>query len=275
VKPLKNSLLLALVFGLTSTHVATDAASQGQHRIILCAYVTTKAPGKLDVYISGISKKLDARAVEALAKIDDTGHRLLALRGYLRSERSLASKWSWSADQIELYKQSAEYRDAIAEVDNVRKKFETLNPGYTLHVNTEVRSLEAQIKSWNEAKSVKVAAEDLVTAAGMEISNSVYKDLPDQPSLMRFERFLKNHSVVSTPTVAVPGLSPHGQLRAFDFQIKQGDKIIAGTNTAMIKDVWDGQGWTEKLRTAVTAASRKFIGPLASPREPWHYTYSP
>jgi hypothetical protein len=25
----------------------------------------------------------------------------------------------------------------------------------------------------------------------------------------------------------------------------------------------------------VRAASRKFIVPLAAPREPWHYTYSP
>jgi hypothetical protein len=263
-------LLLTLVFCLTSTHVPTKGASQAQHRIIV-----TKAADKLNGYISGISKKLDPRVAEALAKIDDTGRRLLALRGYLRSEGSLPSKWSWSADQIERYKQSKEYREAIAEVEKVRKKFETLNPGYTLHVNTEVRSLETQIKSWNETKSVQVAAQDLVTAANMEISKPVYKDLPDQPGLIRFELFIKNYRVPSTPTVAVPGLSPHGQLRAFDFQIKQGDKIIAATNTAMIEDVWDGQGWTEKLQTAIKAASTKFIGPLTSPREPWHYTYNP
>ena len=134
-------MLLALVVCLTTTHVLTNGASQGQQRIILCAYLTTNAPDKLNEYISAISKKLDARAIAALAKIDDTGRRLLALRGYLRSERSLPSKWSWSADQIERYKQSKEYREAIAEVEKVRKKFE-LNPGYTLHVNTEVRSLE-------------------------------------------------------------------------------------------------------------------------------------
>ena len=75
----------------------------------------------------------------------------------------------------------------------------------------------------------------------MEISKPVYKDLPDQPSLMRFELFLKNHRVVSTPTVAVPGLSPHGQLRALYFQIKQRDKIIAGTHTEIIKDVGTGK----------------------------------
>ena len=29
------------------------------------------------------------------------------------------------------------------------------------------------------------------------------------------------------------------------------------------------------LDAAVRAASQRFVGPLASPREPWHYTYSP
>jgi hypothetical protein len=227
------------------------------------------------VYISAASKKLDVRASEALTKIDDSGRQLLALRAYLRSGHSLTSKWSWSADQIELYKRSNEYKDAIAEVEKVRRKFETLNPGYSLYVNTQVRSLEAQINSWNQTMSVKVAAEELATAVSMEIARPVYKDRPDQSSLTRFENFLKNQRTVTTPTVAAPGLSPHGQLRAFDFQVKKGDKIIAGTNTALIGSVWDGQSWTEKLRSAVMAASRKFVGPLASPREPWHYTYNP
>jgi len=271
----RNPMLATLVLLITTTHVVDKAPSQGRYQISLRTYETSEAADKLDVYITGLSEKLDARAIAALVKIDDPARRLLAIRGYLRSERSLASKWSWSTDQIELYKKSTEYRMAIAEVENVRKKFETLNPGYTLHVNTQVRSLEAQIKLWNETTSVKMAADQLVSAARQEISNSAYKDFPDRPSLMRFERFLKDHTVVSTPTVAVPGLSPHGQLRAFDFQIKQGDKIVAGTNTATIGDVWDRQGWTEKLRTAVTVASKKFNGPLASPREPWHYSYTP
>ena len=271
----RNPLLATLVLFITTAQLADNAASQGRHRIVLRTYETTTAADKLAVYITGVSEKLDARAIAALAKIDDSARRLLAVRGYLRSERTLVSKWSWSAAQIELYKKSTEYGMAIAEVEKVRQKFETLNPGYTLHVNTQVRSLEAQIKLWNETTSVKIAAAELFSAARQEISNSIYKDLPDQPSLMRFERFLKDHTVVSTPTVAVPGLSQHGQLRAFDFQIKQGDKIVAGTNTATIEDVWDRQGWTEKLRAAVTVASRKFSGPLTSPREPWHYSYNP
>ena len=271
---MKIAFIRAVIFCVVVNCVPT-AASEPQHQRSLFANVSTQANETVQAYIAGVSKRLDARAVDALRRINDTGRRLLALRGYLRSESSIASKWSWSMEEIERYKTTNEFRNALSEVENVRKKFETLNPGYSLHVNTDVRSLEAQLKNWNETKSVQVAAEDLLGAAGREISRPPYKTVPDQKSLASFERFLKNYKVISTPTVAVPGLSPHGQLRAFDFQIKQGDKIIAGTNVAVIKDVWDGQGWTEKLRVAVTVASRKLTGPLASPREPWHYTYTP
>ena len=272
---MKIVFIHAVIFCVVVNCVPTSTASEPQRPRSSFAYVTTQANETVQAYIAGVSKRLNARAVDALGRINDTGRRLLALRGYLRSESSIASKWSWSAEEIERYKTTNEFRNALSEVDNVRKKFETMNPGYSLHVNTDVRSLEAQLKNWNETKSVQVAAEDLLGAAGREMSKPPYKSVPDTRSLTTFERFLRNYKVASTPTVAVPGLSPHGQLRAFDFQVKQGDKIIAGTNAAAIKDVWDGQGWTEKLRAAVTAASRKLTGPLASPREPWHYTYTP
>jgi hypothetical protein len=225
--------------------------------------------------MEGAGKKLDPRVLGTLAKIDGAARRLLALRMYLRSQSTLISRWSWSAEEIQAYRQSTEYENAIAEVEKVRKKFAELNPGYSLYVNTEVRSLEAQIKNWNETKSVQAAGDELLASALTEISDRAYKEVPDGPSLLRFERFLMNHKVVPVPTVAGPGLSPHGPLRAFDFQIQQGDKLIAGTDAALIQDVWDGQGWTQKLHTAMTAASRKFTGPLSSPREPWHYTYTP
>lgn len=75
-----------------------------------------------------------------------------------------------------------------------------------------------------------------------------------------------------TPPLAVPGLSPHGQSRAFDFQVMRGGELIAGPSGA---GRWDSEGWTEKVRAAVARASTKFKGPLASPREPWHYDYRP
>jgi hypothetical protein len=76
-------------------------------------------------------------------------------------------------------------------------------------------------------------------------------------------------------SVAAPGLSPHGQMRAIDFQVHRGAEIVAGPDTQSIVSQWDQGGWSARLDSAVREASRKFIGPLASPREPWHYTYTP
>ncbi|HWS90453.1 MAG TPA: hypothetical protein VN282_26015 [Pyrinomonadaceae bacterium] len=88
----------------------------------------------------------------------------------------------------------------------------------------------------------------------------------------KFGLFLRGATTSMTPPLAVPGLSPHGQSRAFDFQVMRGGELIAGPSGA---GRWDSEGWTEKVRAAVARASTKFKGPLASPREPWHYDYRP
>jgi hypothetical protein len=75
------------------------------------------------------------------------------------------------------------------------------------------------------------------------------------------------------PPLAAPGLSRHGQARAFDFSIRRGDQIIAGTETSRIPSAWDAAGWTARLRRAVLETSDSFSGPLQYPREPWHYEY--
>ena len=238
-----------------------------------CSRVT--AQGNIDLYIAAAAQKLDPKVADSIGKIDGAPRRLLALRGYLRSRAGLSSKWSWSTEEIARYKQSAEYKAALAEVEKVKAKFAEQNPGYSLEVNTEVRTLEAQIASWNRTQSVGAAAETLIAAAQKELAGPSYKEQPDDAGLRRFQNFLSNQNLSVSPTVATPGLSQHGQLRAFDFRIKQGSQVIATTDSSTVKTVWDAQGWTSKLNAAVTAASRKFAGPLATPREPWHYTYIP
>ena len=233
------------------------------------------AAGNVDNYINYAAEKLDPKVAGAIPKIEGTARRLLALRGYLRSRAGLNSKWSWTAEEIARYKQSVEYRAAMAEVEKVKAKFAEQNPGYSIEVNTEVRTLEAQIASWNSTASVAQASESLLAATEKELSAPAYQEPSDDASLRRFQNFLSNQNLPVTPTVAAPGLSQHGQLRAFDFKIKKGNEIIATTESSTIKTVWDAQGWTRKLNAAVTAASRKFAGPLASPREPWHYSYVP
>jgi hypothetical protein len=237
------------------------------------SFSRVSAQPNIDLYINAAAQRLDPKVAEAIGKIDGTPRRLLALRGYLRSRAGLKSKWSWSAREIAVYKQSAEYKAALAEVEKVKTKFEEQNPGYSIEVNTEVRTLEAQIASWNRTESVGTAADALFAAAQKELAAQTYKEQPDAAGLRRFENFLSNQNLSVAPTVATPGLSQHGQLRAFDFKIRQGNQIIATTDSSTIKTVWDAQGWTRKLNVAVTSASRKFAGPLAAPREPWHYTY--
>jgi hypothetical protein len=233
------------------------------------------ADEKLRDYAAGVARGLAPEMREALEKLDGDARRLLAIRGYLRGRSDLGARWAWSEQQIAEYKGSAEYAVALAEVEKVRAKFAELNPGYTLHVNTEVRSLDAQARNWNEADSVRRAGEELLAAASRELSKSDYKPAPDRAGLASFERFLRGYRTATTPSVAAPGLSPHGQLRAFDFQVRRGDELIAGTSSAAARRDWDETGWAKKLSEAVGKASTRFNGPLQSPYEPWHYTYAP
>ena len=105
-----------------------------------------------------------------------------------------------------------------------------------------------------------------------EVGGSSYGEGASAAEVRRFEGFLRGAGTRSTPTLAVPGLSPHGQARAFDFQVMRGGRLIAGPSSP---SAWDAAGWTAKLQEAVARAGAKFKGPLASPREPWHYDYLP
>ena len=233
------------------------------------------AKSKIESYINAASDELDPKIQEALIKINDTPRRLLALRSYLRSGREALTNWAWSEEEINRHKTSPEYRAAIAEVEKVKSKFAEMNPGYSLHVNTEVRSLDGQLKNWNETPSVGAAGEALLASTTAELAKPIYGDAPEQSSLAEFKRFLQSYRTTQSPTVAVPGLSAHGQLRAFDFQVTQNGKLIAGTTSSSVKNVWDAQGWAAKLSEAVARSGAKLTGPLASPREPWHYSYTP
>jgi hypothetical protein len=194
------------------------------------------------------------------------------LRGYLRAGADVGSRWAWSRARIESYERSPEYANALAEIGNVRKAFEEANPGYTLRVNTQVRSLDEQLSKWNEADSVARAGEELLERARAEVAAASYGEGAAASDVRRFETFLRGAPTRVTPTLAVPGLSPHGQARAFDFQVLRGGQLIAGPSSP---SAWDAAGWTSKLQEAVGRASARFNGPLASPREPWHYDYRP
>jgi hypothetical protein len=229
----------------------------------------------LDDHIAQLAARQDPRVAEALARIDGTGRRLLALRSYLRSHDRLAEQWSWTQEQIHAFEGSPEHRDLLSEIERVRALFSRDNPGFELWVNPQVRSLDRQIESWNGNESVGAAAERIVTDALEFVGRADFLAAQAERARHTLESFLVAYRPVPTPTVAAPGLSPHGQMRAVDFQVHQGDRIIAGPRTATIAMDWDETGWSSRLDSAVRAASHRFIGPLATPHEPWHYTYAP
>ena len=142
-------------------------------------------------------------------------------------------------------------------------------------MNPQVRSLDVQIENWNGNESVAAAAEALLEAARARTGGAAAPRTDSDRACVALERFLAAYTPEPTPTLAAPGLSPHGQMRAIDFQVVQGERVVAGPVAATIATDWEAAGWAARLDAAVRAASRRFVGPLASPNEPWHYTFTP
>jgi len=212
----------------------------------------------------GATAALPAVARDALLRIGDSGRQLLALRSYLRA-RDLEQRWSWSDARIRAYAGSAEQQHAQAEVARVQARFAADNPGYGLHVNLQVRSLDEQLRKWNGNASVGAAASALSEeAAG--VCAHVAAD---------FAGWLRAWAPPSPVNLAAPGLSPHGQGRAYDFQVMQGERLVAGTDSGRAEMDWIDAGWASRLVAAMRDSGARFEGPLRSPSEPWHYAYVP
>ncbi|MFT3807965.1 hypothetical protein [Arenimonas sp.] len=223
------------------------------------------SPPDMNLCLQTAATRVPMPAQQALARIEGFPRKLLALRSYLRAEKDLALRWSWTDEQIRSYEASPEYAQAMEQIAQVQRRFAALNPGYALYVNREVRSLDLQLQRWNSNASVGKTADALAAAA-----RSVCK-----PGSESFAAWLAAWVPSPPPNLAAPGLSPHGQARAFDFQIKRGDVLIAGTDSQRIAQDWVRTGWTKKLERAVREASPAFVGPLRTPNEPWHYSYAP
>jgi hypothetical protein len=213
------------------------------------------------------SAGLDPRAVAALQQVAGADRRLLALRAYLRAGASLAGRWTWSQEQLSAYASTAEGKAAAADLNAVIAAFGNANPGFTLQVNRMPRSLAVQLAHWNDNGSVGIAAAALARALDRQFAGAA---APDAQAL---RDALMNWTPAVAATLAAPGLSAHGQARAFDFQIEHDGKVIAGIDAASARRQWDQAGWTARLHAAVGAAGNRFNGPLGTPYEPWHYAY--
>lgn len=220
-----------------------------------------------------LARPLDVDVQRVLDQIDGTGRQLLALRSYIRARNSLAARWSWSKAEIAAYEKSAQYRDMMVEIGRITAQFEKSNPGFTLYANSDVRSLDEQIEKWNSNTAVGAIAEQLIAAAREQLARSVDSSASARRAQLR--EFLIAWQPRTPAPLAAPGLSLHGRGRALDFQVQQGDRIVAGTDTSTIANVWIGQRWAQKVAAAIGAASSRFRGPLTQPNEPWHFEYAP
>ncbi|MFZ9311388.1 MAG: hypothetical protein ACO24O_07810 [Arenimonas sp.] len=220
-----------------------------------------------------LSQNLPEPAVKALTAIPDPGRKLLAARSYYRSQAGLEKRWSWSEAQIAAYEGSPGQKALLADIARIDAHFRTANPGYSLYSNTKVRSLDKQIASWNENASVGTAATNLLAA--LTADPNVHVDAGNAKLPVQLKSWLGAHAPSPSPNLAAPGLSAHGQMHAIDFQISQGGNIIAPADSSKVAPIWRGQGWDAKLKASIAAAGPAFEGPLTSPDEPWHYSYSP
>lgn len=226
---------------------------------------------KLDKYYRAVAESFPTKIRDALQKIQNPSHELLALRRYIRKAKDLDRQWVWSAEQIKVYDSSPLAAIVRGEIEKVRKKFEELNQGYTL-ATSPIRDLARQVRLWNGNRTVRAASNDLKAKCLEEIIKPTYPNAPDPDSIERFRKFLGHCKVHPEPTSAAPGLSDHGQMNAIDFVVMRDREKIAGTETATLELKWVKPGWDRKLKEAVTDSKSLFIGPLQHPREPWHYT---
>jgi hypothetical protein len=241
--------------------------------MLLCAGGPLRADALLDVRLEALAVELDPRAEAALQAIDGTARRLLAARSYVRNSTSLAQRWSWDAAQVDAFLQSpgkAELDDAIAQVTC---QFQRSHPDYTLFVNPEFRTLERQLERWNTNDSVARAAADLVEK--LRMASAELPPATTDEGRRQFRQLLVDTWPSPTPTLAAPGLSRHGQMRAVDFQVMKGDELVAGTDSVAARKGWDEAGWTTRLQRAVEVADTGFKGPLQEPYEPWHFEFVP
>jgi hypothetical protein len=223
-----------------------------------------------EAWVAQASAGLAPAVIDALHRIVGVDRRLLALRAYLRAGDTLSERWSWTQERLSAYPSTPEGKAAGIEIDAVAAAFAAANPGFTLQVNRQPRSLEVQITHWNENKSVgktaamlRAALERRVTANGTPLTADELRE-----ALIKWPGR-------AAAALAAPGLSAHGQARAFDFQVTHRGQVIAGTDVESAHRQWDAAGWTQKLRATISIAGNRFVGPLQSPYEPWHYSYTP
>jgi len=244
------------------------------------AFALGFAPGShagdsVEQYLRAMRLGLDTRVSETLDAINGTGRQLLAMRAYVRNEAILDERWSWNEVQIAAYAESPEKLRLDAAIARVRCHFESANPAHTLYVNENIRSLDEQIKKWNRSETIKKSADYMLETFRAEVAAAKFPKAGSTEGMTAFRNLLVSFKPIPTPSLAAPGLSLHGRMRAVDFQVMAGDRLVAGTEISSVVETWETSGWKAQLQAAVNEADVGFAGPLKNPNEPWHYDFRP
>lgn len=215
---------------------------------------------------------------EVLNKIPQMDRKVLAIWAYKRFEekKDIKAYWTWDSDQIAAYNAS-ETKDIVeSAVKGVATEFKSILSGHKLYGAADPRPLSEQAYYWRTRDSVGGYATSLNDKLLYELQKERYTD--DYDGYLEFVHLLAVRwasGVLVEPKTAVPGLSPHGQMRAIDFHVFRDGVKVATSGGA---DHWISSGFDAALKKAVKAYNNKkgrevFDGPLKSPKEPWHYNY--
>jgi len=217
------------------------------------------AEAVLDRLIEDSGRRLSPRVAEALARIDGTGRRLLALRSYLRSGDRLAERWSWTQQQIASSRGRRAPRSSRPRSTALREAFTRDNPGSKLWVNPQVRSLDRQLESWNSNDTVAAAAAGLAAAALELVSSPSFPAADPDRARKALESLLAGHRPV--PLRPSPRLASRPMGRCARWI----SRCTRATASSPVPDRdhrhgVDAAGWSAKLDAAVRSASRRFVG---------------
>jgi hypothetical protein len=199
--------------------------------------------------------------------------RLLAMRRYLRLQDGdhvdLHAIWTWSDEQVQDSLREGTARDLMDEAARVQAAFARNNPGYRLGVSPP-RTLPRQVQLWVTSASARTAGERLLRLSSRELAKPEYDLPPHMTRVQAFATWLRRRTIDPEPGNAAPGTSDHGQVRAVDFVVMEGRRVIAGTSRASIPHAWTDSGWAQRLVEAT--AGTRLRGPLRVPYEPWHWS---
>jgi hypothetical protein len=237
-----------------------------------CSSVLSVHDAKVEAYIrmiAGWSIRIPAKpdVADALRRIEQAA-RISHKQSHIKHV-DLHAIWTWGDDRVRESMHHGAGRDLMNEARRVQDNFARNNPGYTLGVSPP-RSLARQVELWVASSSARAAGERLLQETIQHVAKPEYELPPPVARVLACAAWIRDRPVNPEPGNAAPGTSDHGQVKAVDFVVMQGSRMVAGTSRMTISGQWTAPGWAQRLVEAT--AGTRLRGPLRHPYEPWHWS---